>query len=196
MAAVTSNYMATYEGGILRRISWPAVFGGTLVALATELLFGAFGLFLGFILGSNAWNEAWYFVTSFVALFVGAWVAGKLATNTIGTGRLHGAVTWGLTTMSTFAFMVWMFWNQLSATFSSLRTAAMAGNTAATTQAVGLTGGEASTLFLVIFGGIVAGCVAALIGGTLAGPTPVETRTETATTTNVKAVPPRAAAAS
>lgn len=97
MTEPTSEYVTQTETLIWRRISWPAVFSGTFVALATELLFAAFGLFIGFILSSpggiDTWAKIWYFVTAFVSLLTGAWVAARLSTNTSGSGRIHGAVT-------------------------------------------------------------------------------------------------------
>ncbi|MGH9653330.1 MAG: hypothetical protein ACRD6B_07670 [Bryobacteraceae bacterium] len=177
-----------------KRISWAAVFGGTLVALATELLLGTFGLFIAFTQGRGValqWGKAWYFVTIFVALFVGGWVAAKLSRNTYGTGRVHGAVVWGLTTFATFMVAAWLFWGALSASLSAVRTAAVTANTAtpaaatntgAATQTaarqiqrgaantvagvrLNMVNGDASTLFLVLFGGIVAGCVGGIWGG-------------------------------
>jgi hypothetical protein len=158
---------------LARRVSWAAVFGGTLVALATELLFAAFGLFIGFTMsgggGISAWSQAWYFVTAFVALFLGAWVAARMAENTYASGRMHGAVTWGLTTISTFAFAIWLFGSALNASVMAVRPAVASTATAAvnSSQTAGMLAGEASTLFLVIFGGILCGCVAALIGGSV-----------------------------
>lgn len=201
MAEANTEYIAPAETAIWKRVSWPAVFGGTFVALATELLFTAFGLFIGFTLSSPGgvatWAKIWYFVTAFVSLFLGAWVAAKLSTNTSGGGRLHGAVTWGLTTMATFAFITWMFWGAVTTSLAAVRTATVATNTAAATappaaqttatqvqdQAANAVNqatrhapriastfvGDASTLFLVIFGGILCGCVASLIGGGMGG---------------------------
>lgn len=101
-------------GGILRRISWPAIFSGTLVALATELLFAAFGLFIGFTLsnpsGITAWSQAWYFVTAFCSLFAGGFVAARIGSNMSGSGAMHGAVTWSLTTVATFMIAIWLSW--------------------------------------------------------------------------------------
>ncbi len=173
MAEVTSEYVAVDETGITKRISWAAVFGGTLVALATELLFAAFGLFIGFSMsgggGISTWSEAWYFVTAFVALFVGGWAAARMADNTYASGRMHGAVTWGLTTMSTFAFAIWLFGSALNAAVMTVRPAVAAASTAVANspQAAGMAAGEASTLFLVIFGGILCAYVASWIGGSL-----------------------------
>lgn len=193
MTEVTSQYIAP-ETALWKRISWPAVFGGTFVALATELLFAAFGLFIGFTLSSrggiDTWAKIWYFVTAFVALLIGGWVAARLSVNTTGSGRLHGAVTWGLTTMATFAFAVWLFWGMLSTSIAAIRTVAVTNNTAPTAateqlqnqaanainqanqqapRIAGMLAGDASTLFLVIFGGILCGCVGSLVGGGLGG---------------------------
>ena len=175
MAEVNSELVAVDEIAVTKRISWAAVFGGTLIALATELLFAAFGLFIGFTMsgggggGISAWSQDWYFVTAFVALFLGAWATARMADNTYASGRMHGAVTWGLTTMSTFAFAIWLFGNALNAAVMAVRPAVAATTNAVTTspQAAGMVAGEASTLFLVIFGGILCGCVAALIGGSV-----------------------------
>lgn len=173
MAEVTSEHVIADEMGLARRVSWAAVFGGTLVALATELLFAAFGLFIGFTMsggsGISAWSQAWYFVTAFVALFLGAWVTARMAEGTYASGRMHGAVTWGLTTMSTFAFAIWLFGSALNASVMAVRPAVASSATAAvnSSQSAGMLAGEASTLFLVIFGGILCGCVAALLGGSV-----------------------------
>lgn len=173
MAEITSEYVAVEETGLGRRICWSAVFSGTMVALATELLFATFGLFIGFTMsgggGISAWSEAWYFVTAFVALFLGSWVAAGSVGNRSASGRLHGAVTWGLTTISTLAFAIWLFGSALNAAVLAVRPAVAAASTTVTNspQAAGMAAGEASTLFLVIFGGIVAGYVASWIGGML-----------------------------
>lgn len=181
---------------IRKAISWPAVFGGTFVALATELLFAAFGLFIGFTLSSpggiSTWAKVWYFVTAFVALFIGGWVTSRLSVNAVGGGPMHAAITWGLTTIATFAFAIWVSWGLLTNSISAIRTAIVAANTttaASTTvaqgeasrmrnepgaaanplppQTAGIIAGDASTVFLVIFGGILCGCVGAILGGGL-----------------------------
>lgn len=169
MAEINSEYVAVEETGIGRRICWSAVFSGTMVALATALVFATFGLFIGFTMsgggGISAWSQAWYFVTAFVALFLGAWVAARSIENTSASGRLHGAVTWGLTTISTLAFAIWLFGSTLNAAVMAVRPAVAAATSSP--QAAGMAASEASTLFLVIFGGIVAGYVASWLGGML-----------------------------
>lgn len=138
---------------IIKRVSWPAIFAGTLVALGTELLFIAFGFFIGLRMvnpgepnpfgGVGMWSLTWYFVTSFCALFAGAWVASRLSGNPYkGSGMLHGIVTWGLATVTGFVFMSMLFGNLIGASVGLLRSAALAS--AATMQGGGQ--GEAARL--------------------------------------------------
>jgi hypothetical protein len=101
---------------LFRRISWGAIFAGTVVALGTGLLLTLFGFFVGFAMynpqteaqpaaGIPMWTMIWYLITAFCSLFAGGWVAARLAgTPEKGTGMLHGLVTWGLTTISSVLF--------------------------------------------------------------------------------------------
>lgn len=200
MAETITGYTVPPDADIVKRISWPAVFGGTLVALATELVFVSFGLFIGFQYSSpggiSTWSEIWYFVTAFCALFVGGWATARLSTNTSASGRLQATVTWGLTTMATFTFAIWILWGLLGTSIAMVGTATVATNhVAATTvsptaeaeanhlqreaaNAVGqvnqngpyiasVIASDASSLFLILFGGILCGCAGALVGGGL-----------------------------
>jgi hypothetical protein len=76
-----------------------------------------------------------------------------------------------LTTTATVAFAIWFFGSTLNAAVITVRPAVSAASTVAANspQAASMAAGEASTLFLVIFGGILCGCVAALVGGFLGG---------------------------
>lgn len=125
---------------IFKRISWGAIFSGVLVALGLEILFLLFGLFIGFRLsggGLKFWSWIWYFVTSFFSLYVGGWVASRLAGNpNRANGMLHGFVTWGLTTVATFAILTGITFRTVSESTALLQTAAM------TTQVVPMTPAE------------------------------------------------------
>ena len=198
MAETITEYVLPPEADIVKRISWPAVFGGTLVALATELVFVSFGLFIGFQYSRpgpiSTWSEIWYFVTAFCALFVGGWATARLSTNTSASGRLQATVTWGLTTLATFVIAMWVMWGLLGTSIAVVGTAALATNrTAATTASPAAEGeashlqreaanavnqvnnngqylantiaSDASSLFLILFGGILCGCAGALVGG-------------------------------
>ncbi len=90
----------------LRRVSWGAIFGGTVVALGFWAMLYALGLALGLstinpnqsIRGPAVFTGIWSIVTPLVALFVGGYVAARLAGFGDRTaGALHGAVLWGLT---------------------------------------------------------------------------------------------------
>jgi hypothetical protein len=199
--AADANYPVTPPAvALYRRISWPAVFAGALVALGVELLFIAFGLFIGFNLttpgGIQAWSEAWFFVTMLASLLAGGWVAARLSTNTTGPGWLHGFVTWGLTMVATFAFALWASYSALGTTIAAVRTTVMAAESGASASA-GIQGeasrvraeaagiatpsesqaaqvarnaaGVASTISLVVFGGILLAAIASILGGAAAG---------------------------
>jgi len=112
----------------VKRVSWPAIFGGTMVALGTMILFILFGLFIAFAIGSRggmqAWSVIWYLVTAIVSLYIGGWVAGRLSGTYDRRGaQLHGLVTWGLTTLVTAIFLTTSAFNVLSASAGLLATA-------------------------------------------------------------------------
>lgn len=164
---------------IFHRVSWGAIFSGTLVALAMEILFLTFGMFIGFQMsagGAHAWSAVWYFVTLFCSLFAGSAVASRLAGNpSRGNGMLHGFVVWGLTMFTTAAVAVIMLWDVIRVANSWLQTAVamipQAPPVNAATHAASATG-DLSTLALVIWGGMLAAIAGSLIGG--AGAIPKE----------------------
>lgn len=93
------------------RLTWGAIFAGTVVALATWGLLYAFGLAVGLsavdpsspssLRGSGVFTGIWSLIVPIVALFVGGAVAsrGSDVTTTLG-GALHGLVVWGLATVA------------------------------------------------------------------------------------------------
>ena len=101
------------------RLSWGAIFGGTLVSLALWILFISLGLALGltavdasrplgFSKGAGIGGGLWIVITGFISLFVGGWVAARTAGPQDRTsGILHGAVLWGLSTVA-LVCAVWM----------------------------------------------------------------------------------------
>ncbi len=204
--ATETMHAGTGTAYIIKRISWPAIFAGTLVALGTELLFIAFGFFVGLRMvnpgqpnpfsGVNAWSLIWYLVTSFCALFCGGWVAARLSGNPYrGAGMLHGIVTWGLATVSGFAFLTMLFGNLIGASVGLLRSAALASVAAAQTagpgeaarmqeqaaqalqgmnvppqQLAGSVAHQLSGLFLLLWIGVLIAAGASLLGGWLGRP--------------------------
>ena len=166
------------EAELFHRVSWGAIFGGVLVALATELLFLTFGLFVGFQMGGGArvWSVIWYFVTVFCSLFIGSWVAARLTGNPgRGNGMLHGLVVWGLT-MFTTAFIAAALLRDVIRFVSSwlqqmvviVSPAAGAGANASPLATIAAS--DMSTTALVIWGGMLAAVVGALLGGASAVP--------------------------
>ena len=113
---------------VMRQISWAAVFAGVLVALAVEVLFLSFGLFIGFRIGpggAGVWGTIWYFIGAFFSLMAGGWVAGRLSGNPA-HGKVHGIVTWGLATVTTFAFLTALSWGVVTQSMGLVKTAALA----------------------------------------------------------------------
>ena len=165
---------------IVKPISWPAVFSGTFVALATELLFAAFGFFIAFRIASmsalSAWAIAWYLFTAFWSLLIGGWVAARLSANPRpGIGRMHGLVTWGLTTVATLALFSFL----VSGSAAIVRTAALVADSAASPSSSGsesatamINSGAASLTALILFGGLVLSAFSSIIGGSAGTPKP------------------------
>ncbi|MEW6118121.1 MAG: hypothetical protein AB1553_14675 [Nitrospirota bacterium] len=109
--------MAKTDIGFLRRISWGAIFAGTIVALVIELLLSLLGLGIGLGTVNPATEEnplggvgigagIWTAISMIVALFAGGWVAARLAGYPRSlTGILHGVVVWGVATLFSFYLM-------------------------------------------------------------------------------------------
>lgn len=99
--------------GLLRRISWGAIFAGAVVAISVQLVLSMLGLAIGLAtvdptvearpaegLGTGA--GIWWVVTGLISLFIGGWVAGRLAAFPRWIdAMLHGLVVWGLTAVAT-----------------------------------------------------------------------------------------------
>jgi hypothetical protein len=103
------------DGATQRRISWGAIFAGTLIALVGQLLLSLLGIGIGLSTinpMSEGGNPAaglgmgagiWWIISSLIALYAGGWVAGRLAGIPRTTdSTLHGLLTWGLATLATF----------------------------------------------------------------------------------------------
>jgi hypothetical protein len=139
MADQVINYNTAAPGNrgflVMKQISWAAVFAGVLVALGVEVLFLSFGMFIGFRMtpgGASVWSAIWFFIGCFFSLMAGGWVAGRLGANPV-HGKVHGIVTWGLTTVTTFAFLTSLSWGVVTQSLGLVRTAALATASAAPT---------------------------------------------------------------
>ena len=95
-----------------RRISWAAIFGGVIMAVAVQILLSSLGAAIGLgTINVNAGTTPnagslgvgaaiWWLISSCIALFIGGYVAGWLAgIETTFDGMLHGLVTWGIATL-------------------------------------------------------------------------------------------------
>lgn len=92
-------------------ISWGAVFGGTFVALGVWILLHTLGMAAGLtaidpqdpgsLRGAGIGTGIFSIIAPLIALFVGGFVGSRTAgIIDRGTGALHGAVIWGLTTVA------------------------------------------------------------------------------------------------
>ncbi|MBA2663619.1 MAG: hypothetical protein H0U74_15120 [Bradymonadaceae bacterium] len=95
-----------------KRLSWSAVFAGTVVALVVMLLLNMLGIAIGAsafdpvggqdMTGFGIGAGIWWTVAALISLFAGGWVAGRVA----GIPEryeavIHGIVTWGLVSLVT-----------------------------------------------------------------------------------------------
>lgn len=98
--------------GLLRRISWGAIFAGAVVAVAIQLVLITLGVAIG-MSTVNPTTEAdptsglavgagiWWVVSGLISLFIGGWVAGRLAAFPRWIdAMLQGLVVWGLTAVA------------------------------------------------------------------------------------------------
>ncbi|HLP73512.1 MAG TPA: hypothetical protein VK155_11460 [Bacteroidales bacterium] len=101
----------------ISRVSWAAVFGGTLIMLMTLMLLSLLGIGIG--IGSiNPMEEAqplkglgtgaliWWVISNIIAVFAGAYAAAKLTNLSYkSSGILHGILSWSLYTLISFTLM-------------------------------------------------------------------------------------------
>jgi hypothetical protein len=98
-------------------LSWGAVFAGVSVALGVGILLHSLGLAAGLtainpdnpgsLRGVGIGTGIWTIIVPLIALFAGGFVAARTAgLIDRGTGALHGAVLWGLTTVAG-SLLVW-----------------------------------------------------------------------------------------
>lgn len=110
----------SFRAGAFQRISWGAVFAGSIVSLAVLVLLTALGAGIGLAAapaaisggGTNAaigfgiGSAVWMLLSGIVSFFCGGWVAGRLnGIPRISESVIHGIVSWSLTTvMLAFVF--------------------------------------------------------------------------------------------
>jgi hypothetical protein len=92
----------------LKRVSWPAIFAGTLIMLVTLMMLSLLGIGIGLtsispmeeaepLQGLGTGAIIWWVISNLAAIFAGAYVAASLTTLSHKlTGALHGILTWSL----------------------------------------------------------------------------------------------------
>lgn len=140
----------------LDRISWSAVFAGSLVALAIHLALSILGVCIGAaaidpydrknpLKGVPTAMLGWMFVSGLVALCLGGWIAGRLAGTVPFDSAIHGLITWALATVAMFALATTTLGFFIGTAFHLLGkgASAMASAAATTADAVGTVAGAA-----------------------------------------------------
>jgi hypothetical protein len=105
-----TNVASDERYSAVKRISWGAIFAGTIVALVVQIMLSLLGIGIGLgvtnpasaadLSGLGIGAAIWLVVSTLIALFIGGFVAGRLAGIPIrGDGVLHGVVVWGLGTL-------------------------------------------------------------------------------------------------
>lgn len=112
-----SNAFINERNGLMKRISWGAVFAGVLIAIVTQILLSLLGVGIGLgtidaieeqnpTAGLGIGSAVWYIISSLLALFLGGWAAGRLASAPrLFDGVIHGVLTWSLATLLTIYFL-------------------------------------------------------------------------------------------
>lgn len=108
-----------YANSGFQRISWGAVFAGTIVSLAVLVVLTALGSGIGLVAAPSAaaggtsaatgfgiGAAVWMFVTGVISFYAGGWVAGRLTgIARVSESVIHGIVMWSLATvMLAFVF--------------------------------------------------------------------------------------------
>ena len=115
---VGSRMPAEVLPSTISRISWGAIFAGTVVAFVAQILFTLLGLAIGLTIvepmtGQAPWEGVgigagiWWVVTALISLFLGGWTAGRLSGMPLRQdAMLHGVVVWGLITFISVFFAI------------------------------------------------------------------------------------------
>ena len=130
--------------GLLRRVSWGAIFAGSVITLALQTLFVLFGFAWGFdtidpardadpLAGMATATGIYWIVTSVIAVGVGGYVGGRAAgIPKLLSGLLHGVAVWAVTTLVMIVLATSTGSRVVSGTYN-----AVSGSIGAATDAVG-----------------------------------------------------------
>jgi hypothetical protein len=120
------------------RLSWGAILGGAVVAMATYFLFTLLGGAVGFSISENVEGETlgvgaaiWAVAAAVIAFFIGGYVTSRCAAGENRTeAMVHGIVMWG----TMFAMLLWLVASGVRTGFSAMIGMASAGAEAAQTM--------------------------------------------------------------
>jgi hypothetical protein len=166
----------------ISRISWGAIFAGTVVAFVAQILFTLLGLAIGLTIvepmtGQAPWEGVgigagiWWVVTALISLFLGGWAAGRLAGMPLRQdAMLHGVVVWGLVTFVSVFFAISGVGAVASGPLGTIQQAMrqMGGQVGQINQ-MDLTGGVMMSAWWA-FGALLAGVIAVAVGAALGAP--------------------------
>lgn len=120
-----------------KRISWGAIFGGVVLAIALQILLSLLGAGIGLgtvnvAAGSTPDASSfgigagiWWVVSTILALFAGGYAAAWLAGNEIKfDGMLHGLVAWGISTILTLYLLTSAVGGLIGGGFSAISSVA------------------------------------------------------------------------
>jgi len=151
MATVETAEREYLVGARPLRMSWGAIFGGTVAALGVWLLLWSLGLALGLssvdpsapgsARGAGVFTGIWSLITPLIALFIGGMVAAR-GSGAVGKGEgvLHGLVMWGLTTIAGAYLLVTLLGSLVSGVASAGKAAVGAATGAVSSAAQGAAG--------------------------------------------------------
>jgi hypothetical protein len=132
---------ALAEPAALRRVSWGAIFAGTIATIAVQLLLNLLGAGVGAATikpiegqepgqGLAIGAAVWFVVSVIISLFIGGWIAGRLSGNPNKQEcALHGGVTWALSSLALVYLLSTAIGGLLGGAASMLgQTASLAGH--------------------------------------------------------------------
>jgi hypothetical protein len=166
----------------ISRISWGAIFAGTVVAFVAQILFTLLGLAIGLTIAEPMTGQApwegigigagiWWVVTALISLFLGGWTAGRLSGMPLRQdAMLHGVVVWGLITFVSVFFAVSGVGAVAAGPIGMIQQAMrqMSGQVGQINQ-MDLTGGVMMSAWWA-FAALLAGIIAVAIGAALGAP--------------------------
>jgi hypothetical protein len=127
----THHHHTEYQETHLRRISWAAIFAGTLIMIVVMMILSLLGIGIG-LTSFNPMEEArpfeglgigaliWWVLTYLISVFAGAYASANLTTlNYKMSGIYHGVITWSLYTFLSF----WLLTTAVGVIISGVGTA-------------------------------------------------------------------------